>query len=1018
MPTVLLKSLYRILKSGVYLGLLCTLGLHICLTAKAGVPQPTEDIALQSNVSAESWWLNRTPKDLIDGNPRLIWAKSGWYSGTRFPTNAGIFQIVPIYFDFHRSEPSTVSGVELVPNMSIAFAVDLFDGQEWRQVAQNGEPGADRPIAPAKVTFATTPGYSVRVRLLGYMGPVNPDHFPNWYKVGEIKISGSSSGSDLANGLQIDAGTDSQRVASVGEPLRLPIKVSWQSLPQGVEPGDFEIEATLGRRYGNRTLQTRVAAVSPAPQTVAFDNPAPGAYMVRLAVRHKKTGATLFRTETTLGVVNPAWADAKIEPLPCTSASFSAPLGLTAAHQPQKWVRCVDVNGVDSILDVPCIDYYLGVAAKTGAVAEIFLPWASLEPLPGVYDFDLADQWFNAAARLGVRLRINTNPPYSGFLPKWLAGHQILQQQADGTTVEVESPTIFSPLVREHATRLFELLMKRYGSHPSAAMWVINLNGEFPWKLDETRYEDVSPWAISAFRSYLGKSYGSIDQLNKEWKTHFASFGEIGAPFRKESPEWTHFCAFMIEGVIGFYEPIAANARKLLGNDAIVLLTGGYLTKEPFVSFAKRYSLWLSSHSQENPQFISWASLWRSHNVVLFGEPGLVNIDMIDVNRAFFINTICSGVLYTYRQYDWPNLNSWSAFVNQQTIGDKLVKAEPMRLPVALAGMFSNGVAMVKKSVSIGGVWYPVGCFNDAFLKAGVMADFYDGENPEMLQGKKAVLELGSSFFSKGAIGDLNSYVRSGGTLLLFPPLESDCGRRLYEQPQDKNGDVLLKALGNTADLTRIAPNDTNTAIATGTSGSSSWLDGFQAGSFSGYWTFQGALPPESRIDLTADDGTPAVVQWPCGKGSVIHFSGELPDRRIYGNGKSGVGGTGWNLTYKSPETQNLIARLTKHLGLSMPYEFRSDAPDTWACGFTEGTTRYILFYNNEAVRPTQVTVEKLSKQYFPANSYQLSVYSLRTELKTETRDSQLRDSFSANISMEPYGLCLLELKPTPTPEP
>ncbi|PTX99313.1 hypothetical protein DB345_02745 [Spartobacteria bacterium LR76] len=973
---------------------LCTSSLR-CADAPAG------NIAPAAEVTVSSWLETMTGDHLVNGNRSFIWRKDGWRSGTRFPAPAGVFRQEPITFDFHRSLPAEIEGVGVFGRSPLLFAVDVWDQGSWREVATNA---SAQPAGPPSqiLRFAPVPAHSVRVRLLGHAVQKDAEH----YILGEIEIYGTLRGKNLAAGLEVDMGTPAERTFPQGQRVTLPLRLSWRSLPAGFSPQDFSAQVTVGKRYGDRAMKVLQSDVSSAPSLIDLGPLAPGAYRVELQLRVKTSGAVIRRETTTVGVIDPRWEKGETTPQLADASHYTSPLGIDAsARMPRAWLRGADVNGLDSIHDIPDIDYYLQAVRDSGAVAEIFLPWGSLEPLPGVFDFDLADRWFTAAAKYGLRLRVNLNPPLAGNLPAWLEADVLHEQFLDGRNEPVQMASLFSPTVRQHAPRLWRLLMTRYGQHPAAGLWVLNINGEYLWRIHANRYEDASPWALRAYRKDLATRYSSIENLNAAWHRHYAAFEDIPLPERGANLGWTTFCDFMLRETTAFYEPIAASAREILGDKAILLTTAGHLAAEPFVSFARKYQIWQSNHSQENPQFLGWASLWRSHGVTCFGEPGFVNVEMLDVNRTFFLSAVGGLVHYTYRQYNWPNPSAWVAFGNQQKLGDKLVNATPMRSDFVLAGMFETGLVAGSNTFSVGSVWIPVGSFYDACLKIGALPDFYDGHNPSILQSTRAVVELGSVIFPDAAITDLSRYVADGGRLILFPQLTGTAPRRVWTAPDDTRRDVLLE---------KIAPSFANAHVSARTQvrAPGGWLAGLPALTSTGAWLPDGKLPDAATVLASTSSGTPAILQWPCGQGTVTAFPFGLPDRIVPGNDRRGPGGTGWNHTFTNPETIEFIKLLMKDIGIRLPFTIASDQKDTWSCGFENGPIRYILLYNNHETLPATVSIGSLDPARFPATTYRASLHHLAVALQEETLPEQDTDRLQIKATVPPYGLCLVELTP------
>ena len=102
---------------------------------------------------------------------------------------------------------------------------------------------------------------------------------------------------------------------------------------------------------------------------------------------------------------------------------------------------------------------------------------------------------------------------------------------ADGRTLWYGSRNQFSPSsarYRRAAAAITESLAERYADHPAVAMWHVGN------ELGQISYDDES---ALAFRAWLMRRYGSMEELNRAWGTAFwsqryGSWDEIMPPRR------------------------------------------------------------------------------------------------------------------------------------------------------------------------------------------------------------------------------------------------------------------------------------------------------------------------------------------------------------------------------------------------------------------------------------------------------------------------------------------------------
>lgn len=898
----------------------------------------TMNIAPWSRVTARSWLENMTPDMLVDGDTRFVYRQTGWRSGTRFAAPSGYWREEPLIFDFGRTERSFIEGVEVFSRTPVQYAVDVSDGDEWRQVAENQVDGK----WPQRIAFARTEAHSVRVRLLRHEGKWDTEH----YLLGEVRILGRLRGESLVESKGKILEPNGEWVAEQNTALRAALNPVTGRRP-------LVVNARLTWPYDDHVVASTETTAGPGARLEFGVQPA-GVYRVELVLRDASSGAVVERKSVDAGVRNPGWARGEVEPFVEGVGNFK-----DRTPEPNAFFRSADINGLDSYHELNDLDFFVQAVAKAGAVAEFHLNWRSLEPLPGVYDFSFSDRIFRTAASRGVYFKFMLNPPLTGYVPEFLKDHRMETRYRDGHREVIDMVSLASPLVREHARQLFTVLFKRYGQHPAALMWVLNVNGEYLWRIQNPKYEDASEWSLAAYRRFLEARYGTVEALNRKWGAHLAGFQEVERPSFGANAAWADFCDFMMNMTADFYRPIAESARRLTHPGTILLFTAGHQAAEPIIGLARDYDIWQSNHSQENPHFIGWAETWRSLGVTRFGEPGFVNIEPLDVNRAFFNNAVGGARMYTYRQYNWPNDAAWASFSKQQAIGDLLRDTEPMRVPLTLVGTYESGLVGAANSFAVGGTWTPTGAFYDALLKRGAIAAYYDGHNARALEDSRVIVDLGSQAWTNVSLDALAGAVKKGAQLKVLP---SSAGRRFLWGDTNTGKDVLLEK--------------------------------FKAS--------------QESLEKVLIAGSSGLISF--GQGSVEVLGKHPPYGVVSGNNRRDEKGTGWNIQHTSPELLALLDRWIVDAGSAWPFKFESDATHTWVCGFAgkEGR-RFVLFYNNEAQRSVTAKVSGLSGKWFPAKTYKVIRHTL-----TEANPLGTIQGRGGNLNTEvpPYELVLLELTP------
>ena len=210
--------------------------------------------------------------------------------------------------------------------------------------------------------------------------------------------------------------------------------------------------------------------------------------------------------------------------------------------------------------------------------------WARIEPSRDSFDFEWLDRAIDILAGAGLKIVFGTP---TATPPKWL-----IDERPDILAVDVETGTVrgfgsrrhydfSSDFYQSEAMRITEVLVKRYGGHPSIVGWQTD---------NEIACHDT---AVSAslnarrgFQDWCRNRYGSIDTLNSAWGNVFWSmdypdFSTIDLPVlavTETNP--AHRLAFMrysSDRIVAFHDRMVAIIRKHAPGKWI---THNYIPKE------------------------------------------------------------------------------------------------------------------------------------------------------------------------------------------------------------------------------------------------------------------------------------------------------------------------------------------------------------------------------------------------------------------------------------------------------
>lgn len=181
-------------------------------------------------------------------------------------------------------------------------------------------------------------------------------------------------------------------------------------------------------------------------------------------------------------------------------------------YNPEQWLDCPEVLEEDIRLmkeaGVNCVT--LGVFS-----------WAVLEPQENVYDMDWLEKIIDDLGEAQIQVILATP---SGAMPHWLTHRypEVMQTGPDGRRNLPGRRHNFcytSPVMREKIAALDSALSRRFGSKENVILWHISneLGGNFAD--GDCHCEQCQ----SAFRNWLKKRYGTLEELNHAWWGRFWS---------------------------------------------------------------------------------------------------------------------------------------------------------------------------------------------------------------------------------------------------------------------------------------------------------------------------------------------------------------------------------------------------------------------------------------------------------------------------------------------------------------
>jgi len=180
------------------------------------------------------------------------------------------------------------------------------------------------------------------------------------------------------------------------------------------------------------------------------------------------------------------------------------------------------------------VDIALMQQAKISVVRMAEFAWSTMEPRPGVYQFDWLETAINKLAEAGIRTVLGTP---SAAPPAWLVQiyPDMLAVDENGRRVQFGNRChycVTSPEFGAASQKIAKAMAERFGQSPHIIGWQID---------NEYNRVCYCPRCQSEFQKFLQLSYGTLDNLNEHWSTAYWSqtysdWAQIPIPIGPHNP--------------------------------------------------------------------------------------------------------------------------------------------------------------------------------------------------------------------------------------------------------------------------------------------------------------------------------------------------------------------------------------------------------------------------------------------------------------------------------------------------
>jgi len=281
--------------------------------------------------------------------------------------------------------------------------------------------------------------------------------------------------------------------------------------------------------------------------------------------------------------------------------------------------------------------------AKTAATPE---DWVLDDRLPK--SIEVRQRSGIAGISLNPTLAVHQIPGSEDFLSRLAADPDIINTSADGHRADykgqwwrafgtIGATNVNNPVVLAQAERYVAKLagaLKRQGILP--VFFLSTWEGNYPFYIDlkdpnrpgyrQHRLPGYNPSQKQAFRDYLAERYPSVDALNRNWRSDYASFAEIAPPPDrniKPAPAATgltyEFERFMRVNFVRYQAKLRALYRKYLPGAKVLPDPSTFIAEmNAYLMYKENACDYMGFHSNVSLEEPMWAYLSTMNRV--FGK--------------------------------------------------------------------------------------------------------------------------------------------------------------------------------------------------------------------------------------------------------------------------------------------------------------------------------------------------------------------------------------------------------------
>jgi hypothetical protein len=519
--------------------------------------------------------------------------------------------------------------------------------------------------------------------------------------------------------------------------------------------------------------------------------------------------------------------------------------------------------------------FFAGLASDGLTTAELNMPWGTIEPEPGTFDFTEFDTELANASAAGIQLiPIFWQAGWSGSPASWITDFEVGSGGAQGA-----APAWWDPTEQSEYFTYVEDTIQNAISQPGGYGGAILDYGylDAQWDLNGAgggyAADDISEFQ----NTYLPQTYGTIATFNADYGTSYSAFSQVPAAAPGQAL-FGVFQAFRAWSVQQTYGQLTGDVRAITASTPLYYYYGGGFSNatsyannpDTFFELARQYDVTIIDDSAGSQGLtLTFGSLARAYGVKLAQEwTAPSDNSQLAAQAVQWISNYAMGL---------PEGGGEDFFIHDGTEKDivgfpiytgwlpelKSLSGTYPQQPVAVYIDFSQGYgntgggSLNNVQNEIGNLWLN---YQAGFT---VVTSQEVNNGAVSLSSFKAVLPL------NGVDANLTAYQNAGGTLLTEP--------EQLTQYSTAYAQVDAPDVGNLQIVPAVATNGTSAALTLANITSGTAYDapvsvspaglGLASGSYYLVNAATGAAVPQTAgsngaICATADLGAATLAQW------------------------------------------------------------------------------------------------------------------------------------------------------------